>query len=94
MSRLSADKRVKERYPRLRQRLSHGIFAGHACLSGVVSAGPQFLDDRELRRAWNSEERVFIFVPQHERLKVEALLPGPLHIASEASGKLIFVNHP
>ena len=53
-----------------------------------------FLDDRDLRRAWNSEERVFIFVPQHERLKVEALLPGPLHVASEASGKVIFTNHP
>ena len=52
-----------------------------------------FLDDRELQRAWNSPERVFLFVPQYERAKVEALLPGPLHIASEASGKVIFVNH-
>jgi 4-amino-4-deoxy-L-arabinose transferase-like glycosyltransferase len=53
-----------------------------------------FLDDRELQRAWNSSERVFLFVPQHQRAKVEALLPGPLHIASEASGKVIFANHP
>ena len=53
-----------------------------------------FLDDRELRSAWNSPERVFLFVPQHERAKVEALLPGPLHVASEASGKVIFTNHP
>jgi len=53
-----------------------------------------FLDDQELQSAWNSREQVFLFVPQHERVKVEALLPGPLHIASEASGKVIFTNHP
>jgi hypothetical protein len=32
-------------------------------------------------------------VPQHQRTKVEALLPGPLRVASEMSGKVIFVNH-
>jgi 4-amino-4-deoxy-L-arabinose transferase-like glycosyltransferase len=53
-----------------------------------------FLDDQDLQRAWNSRERVFLFVPQHERAKVEALLPGPPHIASEVSGKVIFTNHP
>jgi 4-amino-4-deoxy-L-arabinose transferase-like glycosyltransferase len=53
-----------------------------------------FLDDQDLMRAWDSQERVFLFVPQHERPKVEALLPGPLRIASEASGKVIFANHP
>jgi len=53
-----------------------------------------FLDDQDLQRAWNSPQRVFLFVPQHERPKVEALLPGPLHVASEASGKVIFTNHP
>jgi hypothetical protein len=52
-----------------------------------------FLDDQELLRVWNSPERVFLFVPQYERARVEALLPGPLPIASEASGKVIFVNH-
>lgn len=53
-----------------------------------------FLGDQDLLQAWNSNERVFLFVPQHERANVEALLPGPLHIASEASGKVIFANHP
>jgi 4-amino-4-deoxy-L-arabinose transferase-like glycosyltransferase len=52
-----------------------------------------FLDDQQLLQAWNSPQRVFLFVPQHERAKVEALLPGPLHVASEASGKVIFLNH-
>jgi 4-amino-4-deoxy-L-arabinose transferase-like glycosyltransferase len=53
-----------------------------------------FLDDQALLRAWISPERVFLFVPEHERAKVEALLPGPLHIASEVSGKVILTNHP
>jgi len=53
-----------------------------------------FLDDQELLKAWNSSEPVFLFVPQHERAKVEALLPAPLHVASQASGKVIFTNHP
>jgi len=53
-----------------------------------------FLDDQGLLRAWNSSQRIFLFVPQYERSKVELLLPGPLRIASEASGKVIFTNHP
>ncbi len=53
-----------------------------------------FLDDQDLQREWNSTERVFLFVPQQDRAKVETLLPAPLHIASEASGKVIFTNHP
>jgi 4-amino-4-deoxy-L-arabinose transferase-like glycosyltransferase len=53
-----------------------------------------FLDDEDLQRAWNSRERVFLFVPQQDRAKVEALLPAPLHVASEASGKVIFTNRP
>jgi 4-amino-4-deoxy-L-arabinose transferase-like glycosyltransferase len=53
-----------------------------------------FINDQDLLRAWNSPERVFLFVPEYERARVEALLPGPLHIASEASGKVIFTNHP
>jgi hypothetical protein len=65
---------------------------------GTVLATPDaphiFLDDQELLRAWNSPERVFLYAPQYERAKVGALLPGPLHVASEASGKVIFANHP
>ncbi|MFZ0293039.1 MAG: glycosyltransferase family 39 protein [Candidatus Sulfotelmatobacter sp.] len=52
-----------------------------------------FLNDQDLLRAWNSPQRVFLFVPEYERARVEALLPAPLHIASEASGKVIFTNH-
>jgi 4-amino-4-deoxy-L-arabinose transferase-like glycosyltransferase len=53
-----------------------------------------FWNDSELLQAWNSSQRVFLFVPQYELEKVQALLPGPLHIASEASGKVIFTNQP
>jgi hypothetical protein len=53
-----------------------------------------FLHDQDLLQAWNSSQRVFLFVPQHERTKVEALLPPPLHSVSELSGKVIFANHP
>jgi 4-amino-4-deoxy-L-arabinose transferase-like glycosyltransferase len=53
-----------------------------------------FLNDQDLLRAWNSSQRVFLFVPQHERAKVEALLPAPLHAVSELSGKVIFANRP
>jgi hypothetical protein len=53
-----------------------------------------FLSDQDLQHAWNSSDRVFLFAPQHERANVEALLPGPLHIASEVSGKVIYLNHP
>jgi 4-amino-4-deoxy-L-arabinose transferase-like glycosyltransferase len=53
-----------------------------------------FINDQDLLRAWNSPQRIFLFVPEYERARVEALLPGPLHVASEASGKVIFTNHP
>ncbi len=52
-----------------------------------------FLDDQQLLEAWNSPQRVFLFVPEYEHARVEALLPRPLHVASEMSGKVIFVNH-
>jgi 4-amino-4-deoxy-L-arabinose transferase-like glycosyltransferase len=52
-----------------------------------------FINDQDLLRAWNSPERVFLFVPEYERARVGALLPGPAHIASEASGKVILTNH-
>lgn len=53
-----------------------------------------FLNDEQLREEWTSPKRIFLFVPQHERGKVEELLPAPLHIASEMSGKVIYRNHP
>ncbi len=50
-----------------------------------------FLNDGGLVRAWNSEARVFLFVPQHQNAKVVALL-HPSHIFAESSGKVIYCN--
>jgi 4-amino-4-deoxy-L-arabinose transferase-like glycosyltransferase len=52
-----------------------------------------FLDDAGLLEAWNSGQKVYLFVPQHERAKVEALL-HPVLIVARSSGKVIFANHP
>lgn len=51
-----------------------------------------FWNDQELVQAWNSSQRIFLFVPQHQIEKVRTLLPGPMYVASEASGKVIFTN--
>ncbi len=51
-----------------------------------------WLDDSALRQAWNSPTRVFLFVPAHEREHVEQTLPGPKHVISEHSGKIVYSN--
>jgi len=50
-----------------------------------------FLDDAGLVKVWNSETRVFLFVPQHERARVKLLL-HPTCIFMESSGKIIYCN--
>jgi 4-amino-4-deoxy-L-arabinose transferase-like glycosyltransferase len=52
-----------------------------------------YLDDADLTRAWQSEKRVFLFVPQQHREKVEALV-APRYIVAEKSGKIIYSNRP
>jgi 4-amino-4-deoxy-L-arabinose transferase-like glycosyltransferase len=52
-----------------------------------------FWDDAELLREWNSQRRIFLFVPPHLRSQVLALLPSEVVIA-ETSGKTIFSNRP
>lgn len=51
-----------------------------------------FLEDADLVSLWNSNIRVFLFVPQHEQNKVKALLPNP-QVFTESSGKVIYLNH-
>jgi 4-amino-4-deoxy-L-arabinose transferase-like glycosyltransferase len=51
------------------------------------------LDSEGLKTAWDSPQTVYLFVPQHERAKVEALL-HPSNILAQRSGKVIFTNHP
>jgi len=51
-----------------------------------------FLEDADLVSLWNSNTRVFLFVPQQNQAKVEALLPNHT-IFTESSGKRIYCNH-
>jgi hypothetical protein len=50
-----------------------------------------FLNDDELARAWNSEQRVFLFVPSYQRAQVDSLLARKFVVA-ESSGKAIYSN--
>ncbi len=51
-----------------------------------------FLDDAELLRAWQSSGRVFLFVPQYQKPKVDALLPNRKFVVGESSGKVVYSN--
>jgi hypothetical protein len=50
-----------------------------------------FLEDSDLVRLWNSNERVFLFVPPHQKTHVDALLPTKNQFA-ELSGKIVYSN--
>lgn len=52
-----------------------------------------FLNDDELKHAWRSDRRVFLFVPPQHVKKVNDLLPGAYTVA-ESSGKMIYSNRP
>lgn len=52
-----------------------------------------FIDDSELLKAWRSSGRVFLFVPEYERSRVDALLTGPKYVVSEQSGKVVYSNY-
>ena len=62
--------------------------------STFPDAPPVFLDDAALQRAWNSGQRVFLFVPPHLRAQAEALLAPPRYLLVESSGKAIYSNRP
>ena len=51
-----------------------------------------FLHDAELKAAWDSGARLFLFVPQHKRANVEKLILGRKYVVSEQSGKVIWSN--
>jgi 4-amino-4-deoxy-L-arabinose transferase-like glycosyltransferase len=52
-----------------------------------------FLNDGDLRQAWNGGGRVFLFVPPQNTKRVGALLPEHYLIAEE-SGKVVYSNRP
>jgi 4-amino-4-deoxy-L-arabinose transferase-like glycosyltransferase len=50
-----------------------------------------FLGDSDLVGLWNSATRVFLFVPPHEKARVDSLLPQKFAVA-ESSGKIVYSN--
>ncbi len=51
-----------------------------------------FLDDADLLRVWDSDQRVFLFVPEYARKTVDALLNDRKFAVAESSGKVIYSN--
>ena len=52
-----------------------------------------FLDDADLVRLWNSSTRVFLFVPDYERKKVDEVLGASKLVYASSSGKVVYSNH-
>ncbi len=52
-----------------------------------------FLTDSDLKQAWASPQRVFLFVPPQHVETVNRLL-GNIHVIAESSGKVIYSNRP
>ena len=50
-----------------------------------------YLDSAGLLAAWNSNGRVFLFVPAYEKSRVDALLPQK-YVTAERSGKFVYSN--
>ncbi len=52
-----------------------------------------YLSDADLLRDWAGSGRVFLFVPEYEKERVDGLLPGKFVVA-ELSGKSVYSNQP
>jgi len=52
-----------------------------------------FLDDADLVKLWNSETRVFLFVPDYEQKKVNEVLGQNKLVYASSSGKFVYTNH-
>ncbi len=50
-----------------------------------------YLTDADLQRDWSGPDRVFLFVPEHLKPKVDSLLPERVVVA-EVSGKFVYSN--
>ena len=62
--------------------------------STFSDAPPVFWGEDDLRRAWQSGERVFLFVPEDRRAQAEAVLPAERYVIAESSGKVVYSNRP
>jgi 4-amino-4-deoxy-L-arabinose transferase-like glycosyltransferase len=61
--------------------------------STFADAPKIYLTDADLQRDWAGSGRVFLFVPPHQKAKVDGLLPEKFVIA-ELSGKYVYSNQP
>lgn len=61
--------------------------------STFADAPKIFLSDADLQRDWAGSGRVFLFVPPHQKARVDDLLPTKFVIA-ELSGKYVYSNQP
>jgi 4-amino-4-deoxy-L-arabinose transferase-like glycosyltransferase len=61
--------------------------------STFADAPTIYLTDADLQRDWAGSGRVFLFVPPHQKARVDRLLPERVVIA-ELSGKYVYSNHP
>ena len=52
-----------------------------------------YLSDADLVREWAGAGRVFLFVPPHQKARVDGLLAGKFVVA-EVSGKFVYSNRP
>jgi hypothetical protein len=53
-----------------------------------------FLDDNDLKTAWSSPQRVFLFVPPQHVKDVEKVLSSNRNVIAESSGKVVYSNRP
>jgi 4-amino-4-deoxy-L-arabinose transferase-like glycosyltransferase len=61
--------------------------------STFADAPKIYLSDADLQHDWAGGERVFLFVPPHQKVRVDGLLPQRFVIA-EMSGKYVYSNRP
>ncbi|MFB3814084.1 MAG: ArnT family glycosyltransferase [Terriglobales bacterium] len=53
-----------------------------------------YLHNSELAQEWKSGTRIFLFVPPHQKARVEALRLEPMYSIVESSGKTVYSNRP
>lgn len=61
--------------------------------STFADAPKIYLTDADLQSQWAGESRVFLFVPPHQKERVDTLLP--IHVVvAQVSGKFVYSNRP
>ncbi len=61
--------------------------------STFADAPKIYLSDADLQRDWAGRGRVFLFVPPHQKTRVDGLLAAKFTVA-EVSGKYVYSNRP